>query len=130
MIGKEVTVPLSASVTLFNSEALVNHLGNIFAYTPISGKLISYTDKAVNIQIPFNIGRSQIATTNDTEVTGASYIRQYSAIPSETQPIFVLGGNASLVSPATDCTDDPGKSFCHGTFSIWFDRTAVESTLQ
>ena len=127
LLGKDVTINLSASTVLFNSEALSGQLGPVFNYTqPLSGRLVSYSDTAVNIEIPFNIGRDRISSGNDTDVMAATNIRLYSPVASESTPIFILQGAAPLAAPATDCTDVPGQSFCHGTFSIWFARSVVE----
>ena len=81
------------------------------------------------MEVTFNIGRSQISTANNLDVNAQSYIRLYSNVASETQPIFITSAPAALASPASDCTDS-NQSFCHGTFSIWLDRSAVESNLQ
>lgn len=131
MLGSNITVDLNASTYLYNSEALSGQLGPVFNYMqPLTGRLVNYTEKAVNIEIPFNIGRSQIDTANNLEVRAATNIRLYSQVASETTPIFILQSAARLASPATDCTDVPGQSFCHGTFSIWFDRSIVEGNLR
>ncbi len=130
LIGKNATLTLSPTIQLYSSNALTTQLGTVFSYTnPITGRVISYDDRAINIEVPFNIGRSQVATSNNTDVNAQTYVRLYSNVPSETQQIFVTTSIVSLAEPVTDCTDS-NKSFCHGTFSIWLDRTLAESSLQ
>ena len=130
LVGKNVSLTLSPATLLYSSSGLTTQLGQIYSYThPITGRVISYDDRAVNIEVPFNIGRSQIAPSNNTDVNAQSYIRLYSNVPGETQPIFITTNIFPLAAPASDCTDS-NQSFCHGTFSIWFDRGAVENSLQ
>ena len=130
LLGRQVTVNLTASSALYNSDALNAQLGPVFNYTqPLTGRLASYSDTAVNIEMPFNIGRDRISSGNNTDVMAATNIRLYSEVPSETTPIFILQGASPLIEPATDCTDIPGQSFCHGTFSIWFDRPTIEGNI-
>ena len=127
MVGRDVTVTLSNSMGLYSTEGLSGQLGRIFdPNKPLSGRLTKYTDRAVNVEIPFNIGRSQISDDNNVGIS--TYLRLYSNVPSETAPIIILDLLTQLVSPATDCTDGP-QSFCHGTISIWFDRTAIENNI-
>ena len=129
MMGRDVNVTLLPSTGLFSTEGLIGQLGRIYdSNKPLTGRLISYTDRAVNVEIPFNIGRSQISSDNNTDVAISTYLRLYSNVPSETAPIIILDTVTQLVSPASDCTEG-AQSFCHGTVSIWFDRTAVESNL-
>ena len=131
MMTREVTLSLNSATRLFKSEGLYDELGSIYNYTQLlTGHLVSYTDTALNLEIPFNIGRSQISGENNTEVTAASNIRQYTTTASESNPIFILRERTSLVAPASECTEIPGQSFCHGTFSIWFDRSVVENNLR
>ncbi|MBQ4513456.1 MAG: hypothetical protein II969_10705 [Anaerolineaceae bacterium] len=130
LIGKNATLTLSPTIQLYSTSALTTQLGTVFSYTnPITGRVVSYDDRTINIVVPFNIGRSQVATSNNTDVNAQTYVRLYSNVPSETQQIFVTTGIVSLAEPVTDCTDS-NKSFCHGTFSIWLDRTLAESSLQ
>lgn len=129
MMGRDITVTLLPSTALFSTEALSGQLGRIYdSNKPLTGRLISYTDRAVNIEIPFNIGRSQISSDNNTDVAISTYLRLFSNVPSETAPIIIVDVPTKLVTPATDCTEGQ-QSFCHGTVSVWFDRSAVESTL-
>ena len=129
MMGREISVQLLPSTGLFSTEALSGQLGRIYdSNKPLNGRIVAYTERAVNIQIPFNIGRSQISADDDTEVAISTYLRLYSNVPSETAPIIILDTVTRLVSPASDCTDGT-QSFCHGTISIWFDRSSVESLL-
>ena len=131
MVGQNVTVTLTESTSLFSSQDLTSLLGSVWIYNqPITGRLVSYSDRYVNVEVPFNIGRSQISSDNDRSVASQTYIRLYSNVASETQPVFALQMPVTLVSPAADCTDVPGQSFCHGTISIWFDRSAVESSIR
>ena len=130
LIGKNATLTLSPTIQLYSSSTLTTQLGTVFSYTnPITGRVVSYDDRTINIVVPFNIGRSQVATSNNTDVNAQTYVRLYSNVPSETQQIFVTTGIVSLAEPVTDCTDS-NKSFCHGTFSIWLDRTLAENNLQ
>ncbi len=131
LVDHDVTVTLSESTSLYSSQDLTSLLGNVWIYNqPITGRLVSYSDRYVNVEVPFNIGRSQISSENDRTVAAQTYIRLYSNVAAETQPVFALQTPVTLVSPAEDCTDVPGQSFCHGTISIWFDRGAVESSLR
>lgn len=129
MIGKDVTITFSPSTYLFSTEGLTGQLGRVvdFSKTP-TGRLVAYTDRAVNVEVPFNIGRSVISGENNTDVAISAYLRLYSNVPAETAPVVILDQVYSLVSPASDCTEGT-QSFCHGTISIWFDRTAVENNL-
>lgn len=130
MMSRNVTLNLNAATELFSSSTLSTRLGQVYSYNhPISGRIISYDDRTINMEVTFNIGRSQISTANNIDVNGQSYVRLYSNVASETQPIFITSGPVTLSSPATDCTDT-AQSFCHGTFSIWFDRNTVEGNLQ
>ncbi|MBR6089242.1 MAG: hypothetical protein IKP86_04855 [Anaerolineaceae bacterium] len=130
MMGKRVTLKLTPATQLFSSQTLTTLLGQVYDYNqPLNGQLISYDDRSINVEISFNIGRSQISTGNNLDVNAQSNIRLYSNVPSKTTPIFITSGVMRLVSPATDCTD-AAESFCHGTFSIWLDRTIVENNLQ
>ena len=129
MMGRDVNVTLLPSTGLFSTEGLTGQLGRIYdSNKPLTGRLVSYTDRAVNVEVPFNIGRSQISSDNNTDVAISTYLRLYSNVPSETAPIIILDTVTHLVSPASDCTEG-AQAFCHGTVSIWFDRTAVESNL-
>ena len=129
LVGQSVTLALDDRTQFYTSESLTSQLGTIWTRNrPLTGRMVAYNDRAINIEVPFNIGRSRIATSNDMEVNSQTYIRQYSNVPSETEPVFVTSNVVSLASPATDCTDS-AQSFCHGTFSIWLDRTMVESSL-
>lgn len=130
MMNRNVTITLNAATELYTSDSLTTRLGQVYSYNhPISGRIVSYNDRAINIEVTFNIGRSQISTSNNLDVNGTSYIRLYSNVAAETQPIFITSGPATLASPATDCTDTQ-QSFCHGTFSIWLDRTVAEGNIQ
>jgi len=130
MVGKNVTLTLSPATQFYSSEALTTMYGTIWTQNrPVTGRLVSYNDRAINIEVDFNIGRSRIATTNDLDVGSQTYIRLYSNVPAETEPVFVTSNTFPLTAPATDCTDT-AQSFCHGTFSIWLDRTVVENNLQ
>ncbi len=130
LIGHDVTITLTEATSLFTSDSLTSQLGNVWIYNqPITGRFVSYSDRYVNVEVPFNIGRTQISADNNQTVAAQTYIRLYSNVASETQPVFALQTPVTLVSPASDCTEVPGQSFCHGTISIWFDRTAVESSL-
>ena len=129
MVGQSVTLTLDDRTQFYTSEALTSQLGTIWTRNrPLTGRLVSYDDRSINIEVPFNIGRSRIATSNDMDVNSQTYIRLYSNVPSETEPVFVTSNVVPLASPATDCTDN-AQPFCHGTFSIWLDRTMVESNL-
>ena len=130
MMTRNVTLSLNAATELYTSPSLSTRLGQVYSYNhPISGRILSYDDKTINMEVTFNIGRSQISTANNLDVNAQSYIRLYSNVASETQPIFITSAPSTLASPASDCTDS-NQSFCHGTFSIWLDRSAVESNLQ
>lgn len=132
MLGNNVSFDLTGTTLLFADEDLSesNQLGTVINYAQqINGKLAAYTDKAINIEAEFNIGRSQIEVANNRVVQNGSYIRLYSAVPSETTPIFILQKGIELVGTASACTDSQTQSFCHGTISIWFDRAAIESAL-
>ena len=129
LVGQSVTLALDDRTQFYTSESLTSQIGTIWTRNrPLTGRLVSYNDRAINIEASFNIGRSRIATSDDKEVNSQTYIRLYSNVPSETEPVFVTSNVVSLASPATDCTDT-AQSFCHGTFSIWLDRTMVESNL-
>ncbi len=132
MLGNNVSFDLTGTTLLFADEELNenNQLGTVINYAQqINGKLAAYTDTAINIEAEFNIGRSQIEVANNRVVQNGSYIRLYSAVPSETTPIFILQKGIELVGSASACTDSQTQSFCHGTISIWFDRAAIESAL-
>ena len=130
MMTRNVTLSLNAATELYTSPSLSTRLGQVYSYNhPISGRILSYDDKTINMEVTFNIGRSQISTANNLDVNAQSYIRLYSNVASETQPIFITSAPSTLASPASDCTDS-NQSFCHGTFSIWLDRSAVEANLQ
>ena len=130
LVGKDVTITLDASTRLFTADTLTTQLGSVWTPNqPLTGRLISYTDRYINIEAPFNIGRSVISADNDRNIAAGTYIRLYSNVPSETQPVLALQSPITLTAPAADCTEGP-QSFCHGTISIWFDRTAVESSLR
>ncbi len=130
MLGKDVTLTLDASTRLFSTDTLTSQLGSVWTPNqPITGRLASYSDRYVNLEVPFNIGRSVISAENDRSIAAGTYIRLYSNVASETAPVFALQAPVTLISPAADCTEGP-QSFCHGTISIWFDRTAVESSLR
>ena len=129
LVGQSVTLALDDRTQFYTSESLTSQLGTIWTRNrPLTGRLVSYNDRAINMEASFNIGRSRIATSDNMEVNSQTYIRLYSNVPSETEPVFVTSNVVSLASPATDCTDS-AQSFCHGTFSIWLDRTMVESNL-
>lgn len=129
LVGQSVTLTLDDRTQFYTSESLTSQLGTIWTRNrPLTGRMVDYNDRAINIEVSFNIGRSRIATSNDMEVNAQTYIRLYSNVPSETEPVFVTSNVVSLASPATDCTDS-AQAFCHGTFSIWLDRTMVESSL-
>ena len=129
MVGHDVTITFAPSVFLFSTEGLTGQLGRIvdFSKTP-TGRLVAYTDRAVNVEVPFNIGRSVISSENNTDVAISAYLRLYSNVPAETAPVIILDQTYPLTSPASDCTEGT-QSFCHGTVSIWFDRTAIENNL-
>ena len=56
MMTREVTLSLNGNTRLFKSERLYDELGSIYNYTQLlKGRLVSYTDTAVNLEIPFNI---------------------------------------------------------------------------
>ena len=129
MMSRNVTLTLNASTDLYSSSTLTTRLGQVYSYNhPISGRIVSYDAKTINMEVTFNIGRSRIAPDN-LEVSAQSYIRLYSNTAQETQPIFITSAPANLISSATDCTDS-AQSFCHGTFSIWLDRSVAEKNLQ
>lgn len=129
MKGQPVTLTLDDRTQFYTSDTLTSQLGTIWTRNrPLTGRLVGYNDRAINIEVSFNIGRSRIATSNDMDVNSQTYIRLYSNVPSETEPVFVTSNVVPLASPATDCTDT-AQSFCHGTFSIWLDRTMAESNV-
>jgi hypothetical protein len=129
-MSRNVTLNLTPATELYNSSSLTSSLGRIYSYNhPVSGRIISYDDRTINMEVTFNIGRSQISMDNNMDVNNQTYIRLYSNVASETQPIFITSGSTSLAIPATDCTDTT-QSFCHGTYSIWLDRTVAEGNLQ
>ncbi len=130
MMSRNVTLNLNAATELYSSPSLSTRLGQVYSYNhPISGRIVSYDERTVNMEVTFNIGRSQISMGNNVDVNTQTYIRLYSNVASETQPIFITSGPVTLAAPATDCTDS-AQSFCHGTFSIWLDRAVVEGNLQ
>ena len=132
LLNSAVTFDLDGAAVLYADETLSadNQLGTVVNYAEeLKGKLVAYTDTAINIETDFNIGRSQIETANNRVVQNGSYIRLYSDTPSETTPIFILQKGIELVGTASACTDSQTQSFCHGTISIWFDRAAIESNL-
>ena len=132
-VGRDVTIDLSNSVLLYASSDLDTNfqLGTIIDNTaPITGQMVEYTSRAVNVLVPCNIGRSQISTANDREVSVTTNIRLYSEVPSATKPVFILQRPVQLIEPAADCTESGGQTFCHGTLSIWFDRNYVEPSMR
>ena len=129
MTGKNVTLRLNPQTQFYSSESLSTQLGTLWNLNqPINGRLVSYNERSINMEVPFNIGRSRISTGNNIDVNAQTYIRLYSNVASETEPIFITSDVFPLASPATDCTDS-AQSFCHGTFSIWLDRSVVEGNL-
>ena len=133
MVGTDVTLDLNNSILLYASSGLDTNyqLGTIIDITaPLTGRLVDYTSNAINLEVPVNIGRSQISPANDMEVSTTTNIRRYSDVPTATNPVFILQRPFQLIEPAKDCTETGGQIFCHGTFSIWFDRKYVENTLR
>lgn len=131
MVGKAITFDLAGNLTLFDSDALdtASQLGAVINYAEnVSGRMVAYTEKAVNIESEFNIGRSQISTTNNLDVKNATYVRLYSTVAAETTPVFILQKNIKLAKPAADCVSGQ-QMFCHGVISLWFDRSKIENSL-
>lgn len=132
LVGSPVTFNLDGNVDLFSDNMLTEDkkVGIIINYLQnVNGVLIGYNERAINLEIPFNIGRSQISPSNMMNVVRGTNIRQYSDVPAETTAIFITQTEVMLTSPATDCTDSK-FSFCHGTISVWIPRTSIESTIK
>ena len=132
LLNKAVTYDLTGNMILYGSENIDagNQIGTVYNYAQgLTGKLLGYTDTAVNIETEFNIGRSQISTNNNIAVQPSTYVRLYSSVASETTPIIILQKATNLTQQAADCTTGQ-QSFCHGKLSLWLDRKAVEGSLK
>ena len=130
MLGQDVSLAMGGVTKFYSSSSLSTEMGTIWSpFVTITGRLVGYDDRTINLDIPFNISRSQISLENNLDVSAYTYDRTYSNAAAETDPIFITSGPFQLAAPATDCTDT-AQSFCHGTFSIWFDRAIVEDRLQ
>ncbi len=81
LLGQKVVFDLDGNVDLFADEAMTpeKKLGTVINYAQsISGTLAGYTDTAVNLHAPFNIGRSQISISTYLNVARSTNIRQFS----------------------------------------------------
>ena len=127
-IGMDITFTMPGSEIIYSSSELTDELGVVTNFAQgVPGKLIAYTDKAVQIEATFNIGRNQILTGNRATVNSQTYIRKYSNPASETSQVFLLRSQTTLIEPIEECPE--GQAFCHGTISMWFDRKKIEPTI-
>ena len=132
LLGQKVLFDLDGNVDLFADEAMTpeKKLGTVINYAQsVSGTLVGYTDKAVNLHAPFNIGRSQISISTYTNVNRSTNVRQFSDTPSATTPIFISQIEMILAEPASACTDST-QEFCHGTVSFWVPREKIQTTIR
>lgn len=132
LIGAQVSFNLDGNVNMYDDNTLTEEkkVGIIINYLQnVNGKLIGYDAQAINLEIPFNIGRSQISSSNMMNVVRGTNIRQYSDVPAETTAIFITQTEVVLTSPASDCTDSQFP-FCHGTISVWIPRSSIEASIK
>ena len=132
LIGKDVVFNLDGNVDLYGDELMTpeKKLGVVINYVQnVPGKLIGYTDKMVNLEIPFNIGKSQISASTMQNVARQTNIRQYSETPSGTPPVFISQTEIVLTAPATNC-GATAESFCNGTISVWIPREKIETSIK
>ena len=129
-VGKTVKFGLPGNLSLYSGSDLKTELGKIVYFdNDASGALVGYTDQAINLEISFNIVRSQISTDTYLTVKAGTNVRKFTEPPSNSTLTMVTSQDIQLVSPATGCTTtDP--SFCHGTISVWVERKKVESSIK
>lgn len=132
LVGKKVLFDLNGNVNLFADEEMTpeRQLGTVINFAQgINGILVSYNDKAVNLQSAFNIGRSQISISTYKNVSRSTNIRMFSDVPSATTPVFISQIELVLAEPASFCTSGD-QEFCHGVISFWVSRDQIETSIK
>lgn len=132
LVGKDVSFTLSGGLALFSDEKLADGLqiGTVTDFAQdVPGKLISYNEKAVNLEIPFNIYKSQVSASTLMNVLNGTNIRRYSDIPGNTPLVFITSTETVLTEALRNCTEGDA-SFCHGTYSLWIERSKIEDSIK
>lgn len=132
IVGQQVRFTLSGNMELFGDADLNPQLqiGTVTDFAnDVGGKLIEFTDKAVHLEIPFNIFKNQVSSSTQMNVLRGTNIRRYSDTPGNTPLVFITAIDIVLTEPIKNCTESD-SSFCHGTFSIWVDRSKIESSIK
>jgi hypothetical protein len=131
LVGSNVTLNLDLNVDLFGDELMTEDkkFGVVIANIQnIPAKLVEYSDTMVNVEIPFNIGKSRLAN-NNLMVTRGTNIRQFTSPPSESATVFISQTEMNLLTAASGC-GEAIESFCNGSVSLWIQRDKVVTYIQ
>lgn len=132
LLGQQVKFTLSGNMPLYGDDELnpAGQIGTITDYAQdVSGKLLAYNEKAVNLEITFNIYKDQVSESTQKNVKYGTNIRRYSDTPGNTPLVFITLIDCVLVEPIQNCTVE-ATSFCHGTFSLWIERSQIENSIK
>ncbi len=132
LVGKDVRFTLSGGLALFSEDSLDNshQIGTVTDFAQdVPGKLISYNEKAVNLEITFNIYKNQVSASTQMNVLNGTNIRRYSDTPGNTPLVFITSTETVLTGTLRNCTEGDA-SFCHGTYSLWIERSKIEESIK
>ena len=132
LLNQQVRFTLPGNLALFGDAELTPKLqvGTVTDFAQdVGGKLVAYNEKAVQLEIPFNIFKDRVSASTQQNVLNATNIRRYSDTPGNTPLVFITMVDVVLTEPIKDCTEE-ATSFCHGTFSLWIERSGIENSIK